>query len=311
MARSVLPSNVTAGDGVWHNSTVYPGWQWKGDTSSDEVTGHLFVYPLFYDLVAETPQEKARPLRLIRDITGYIVDNGFVLIDVTGKPTTWGRWSPKYLNDDSDYYDDRGVNSMQILSFILSAYRVTGDSKFSKAFDFLANKNGYSTNIINQKITQTDDDNFSDDELAFLPYFTYIWANQSNIKTQFALSIKRAWKIVTPERNSLWNIIYGTTRVSKFNLEDAIWCLQTWPLSQIDWPYRNSNRTDFFLSPFGARGDNAAQSLRVFPYDEISMFRWNADPFVLNGGSGYSETEPSAWLLPFWMARYYQIIVRV
>lgn len=31
-------------------------------------------------------------------------------------------------------------------------------------------------NMINQKITFPADDNFSDDELAFLPYFTYLYA---------------------------------------------------------------------------------------------------------------------------------------
>ena len=31
---------------VWHNSSApgYKGWVWKGDTSSDEVTGHMFAY---------------------------------------------------------------------------------------------------------------------------------------------------------------------------------------------------------------------------------------------------------------------------
>jgi hypothetical protein len=29
----------------WHNSTVFPGFVWKGDTSSDEIVGHLFAYP--------------------------------------------------------------------------------------------------------------------------------------------------------------------------------------------------------------------------------------------------------------------------
>ncbi len=38
--------------------------------------------------------------------------------------------------------------------------------------------NHYGLNMVNQKITFPRDDNFSDDELAFLPYFTYCQANQ-------------------------------------------------------------------------------------------------------------------------------------
>ena len=125
MARSILKVGSPIPDGVWYNrffkersilyiSTVYPGWMWKADTSSDEVTGHLMVYPLVYDLVAESESEKKRVKRLIYDITHHIVENGFFLIDVTGKPTTWGKWSPDYLNHNSSWYDQRGLNALQV-----------------------------------------------------------------------------------------------------------------------------------------------------------------------------------------------------
>ena len=37
--------------------------------------------------------------------------------------------------------------------------------------------------------------------------------------------------------------------------------------------------------------------------------RWNGDPHDLDGGSGMSEDDPSDWLLPYWLARYYGLIV--
>ena len=91
---------------------------------SDEVTGHLFIYPLFYDLVAETPEEKQRAVALIYNITHYIQQNNWLMIDYDGNRTQWGVWNPSYLNDDPAWYSERGVNSMQILSWLLSAYRV-------------------------------------------------------------------------------------------------------------------------------------------------------------------------------------------
>lgn len=36
----------------------------------------------------------------------------------------------------------------------------------------------YGLNLINQKITFPRDDNYSDDELAFLPYFTYFFTTK-------------------------------------------------------------------------------------------------------------------------------------
>jgi len=115
MARSFAKPDDGSGAGGqnWYNSTVYPGWIWKGigcmlthlsgmfssisigDTSSDEVDGHMFAYPIFYDLVCETPEEKQRPYNLMYNIVYNIVKNNFSLINQFGEATTWGKWNPQ------------------------------------------------------------------------------------------------------------------------------------------------------------------------------------------------------------------------
>lgn len=73
MARSVVDENVTVDGGNWHESSSVPGWKWKGDTSSDEVVGHMFAYPLVYDLVAEDDEAmKEEVENLIDDIIGKL-----------------------------------------------------------------------------------------------------------------------------------------------------------------------------------------------------------------------------------------------
>jgi hypothetical protein len=32
--------------------------------------------------------------------------------------------------------------------------------------------------------------------------------------------------------------------------------------------------------------------------------RWNSDFFDVDGGSGFTEVDPGAWLLPYWLGRY-------
>eukprot|EP01127_Copromyxa_protea_P019902 TRINITY_DN6553_c0_g1_i2.p1 TRINITY_DN6553_c0_g1~~TRINITY_DN6553_c0_g1_i2.p1 ORF type:complete len:615 (-),score=101.90 TRINITY_DN6553_c0_g1_i2:48-1892(-) len=153
MARSALYQNEFPQGGTWHHSKTYPGWIWKGDTSSDEVCGHLMVHPLVYRLLAETAEEKARAYRLIDNITRYIVENDFQLIDVTGKPTTWGRWDPYNLNQRVDWYIQRGLNSVQIISWLISAYATTEDPYFLQAYQELASRqNAYLINVVNPKI---------------------------------------------------------------------------------------------------------------------------------------------------------------
>lgn len=112
MARSTGAVGSNLGGGIWHNSTAFSGWEWMGDTSSDEVTGHMYAYPIVHALVANgTTQDQA--LQLVYNIAKYITDNGFTLVDVTGKPTTWGHWEPAYINGNRSRSDNRGVNSLQ------------------------------------------------------------------------------------------------------------------------------------------------------------------------------------------------------
>ena len=71
-------------------------WWWKGDTSSDEVNSHFYAVSLYHDLVAQG-EEKKRSAQHLGRIAKHIIDNGWVLRDVDGQPTRWGRWDPEYL----------------------------------------------------------------------------------------------------------------------------------------------------------------------------------------------------------------------
>jgi hypothetical protein len=85
MARSFARfGDVGTVGGLWYNSSVFDGWVWKADTSSDEVTGHYFVLPLVFDLLASNASEKARVAELVCSSANYIVDNDFYLIDISG-----------------------------------------------------------------------------------------------------------------------------------------------------------------------------------------------------------------------------------
>jgi len=52
--------------------------------------------------------------------------------------------------------------------------------------------------------------------------------------------------------------------------------------------------------------------LKIFPYDELNFGRWNGNPFAIGqgyqGGDGHDEWEPTTWLLPYWLGRYYNFI---
>ena len=60
---------------------------------------------------------------------------------------------------------------------------------------------------------------------------------------------------------------------------------------------------------FGGSGGEATHMRPPLPADERRQLRWNSNPWdVRDGGSGTSEGDPGAWLLPYWMGRYYGLI---
>ena len=65
---------------------------------------------------------------------GYIYNGSYDLIDVTNQSTRWGVWSPSQLNLNRSWSDEHGLNSLQILSYLLSSYRITGKSVYIRAF---------------------------------------------------------------------------------------------------------------------------------------------------------------------------------
>uniref|UniRef100_A0A7S3DIH1 Uncharacterized protein n=1 Tax=Palpitomonas bilix TaxID=652834 RepID=A0A7S3DIH1_9EUKA len=308
MARSAV--NTNEGEAVpqgnnWHASPTMPGWWWQGDTSSDEVVGHLFVYPLMHDIVCENEEERSVVKSLLDEVTSQIVMNGFYLIDVTGNYTTWGRWSPTYLNDYHLYADNRGLYSLEILAWLKSAHRITGRSLYADAYANLTSNFGYEDNLLNLKVIDPQDDNFSDDELAYLSYFAYCWAvPPSDRPSQFDISLRRQWESNMGERSALWISMHNFCAGKKEKIEDGVWNLQGWPEELIDWPMINSDRYDVLLSKSGGRSPGHEYSVDVLRPQERSQLRWNGNPHEVDNGGGHTEGDPGAWILPYWLGRY-------
>ena len=70
---------------------------YKGDTSTDEVIGHLFLYKIAFDILSkDDPEEKALKdlirSTMIRFCT-MLTNNGYNFVDATGQGTKWGKIS--------------------------------------------------------------------------------------------------------------------------------------------------------------------------------------------------------------------------
>lgn len=302
-------------DGEWHPVAVAPSfsspkdeWEWKGDTSSDEIDGHFYAFGLYYDLVADR-EEKAKVRATCRRMMDHLVEHGYYLIDLDGKPTTWGVWAPERLNDDPRWWQEKGLNSLEILSHLKVAHHLTGDAKYQKAYMELITKHHYALNTLDQKITVPGEVNHSDDELAFLSYYALLrYETDPNLRAIYLMSLERSWQIERPERNPLWNFIYGAHTGNPCGVEDAVRTLEEIPLDLLDWPVHNSHRADLKWDEVAGRFGER-QVTDPLPFDERPMMKWNGNPYrVDGGGDGTEEEDPTMYLLPYWMGRYYRFI---
>lgn len=64
---------------------------------------------------ALTPSvERERVLSAMMSVMSYLVEHGLVYLDANGNHTLWGVFSPKFLNQDPFYWDERGLYSTMV-----------------------------------------------------------------------------------------------------------------------------------------------------------------------------------------------------
>jgi hypothetical protein len=291
--------------GEWHwtaDGQIY----WKGDTSSDEIVGHFFAFGIACDLLPDADL-KQRIVATTRRIMDHIIDHGYTLVDVDGQPTKWGKWSLKDFSEDPE---DSALNSLELLSFLRTAAHVTDDARYEKEYQKVAHQLGYAELMLRLQEVRKEM-NYSDEELAMLPFYgVFRYEKDPAMVARYRRALDDWWKNMVREQSPLWTFIYLTANpTATVDLPGAVWTLQRMPIDRIHWDVKNSHRADIEWSAAPDRfGKREARTL--LPPDERPVMRWNANPFVVDGGrGGRGEDDGAAFLLPYWLGRYHRFLV--
>ena len=247
-------------------------WYWKSDTSSDELDGHFFFYGLYYDLVARDDAERAEVRETVLAIVDHLVENDGSLIDHDGERTRWAVFGPEQINDDQEWWEERGLNSLSYLTYLRIAEHMAGDADskqhYARTARTLIEDHAYASNLRNPKVQSgPGTGNQSDDE---------------------------------------------TYSRGDFPLDDAALSLVLYPLDRFDWGLSNSHRLDVVLlrgqeEQRGSRGH--LLDGRVLPIDERFVNHWNHDPWRLDhGGQGRYLADGASFLLPYYLGLYHGLI---
>ena len=280
-------------------------WVWKGDTSSDESDAHFYSVSIFHDLVARGA-EKARAKEHVARMASHIIDNGWVLRDMDGKPTRWGRWDPAYLLRPYGH-EARGLNGMEAQSFMQTAIALTGDAKYKQGLQQLL-KWGYHTYTVRQKVVFPPENVVPwDDELAFRAYYPLLrYTQDPELRSIYLRSIERSWEVMRMQHIPFFNFIYGGLTGNDCEADKAVKHLREWSLDVVSHSYRNSHRCDLGPEPgyVPYQGGTRGMSPRE------TQAKWGSRSALgYDGGSGgRSVTAPVGWLEDYWMGRYFGII---
>ncbi|GMV93484.1 MAG: hypothetical protein AMXMBFR82_32620 [Candidatus Hydrogenedentota bacterium] len=278
---------------------------WKGDTSSDEVNGHIYSVSVFHDLVAKGP-EKDRAKQHIANIANHIMDNGWVLRDMDGQPTRWGRWDPEYLLEPYGI-SAAGLNGMEAQTYVITAHALTGDEKFTQGLKQLMDW-GYHTYTVRQKLTFPPDYVVPwDDELAFRCYYPLLmYADDPYLRSIYLRSLTRHWEVMRMQKLPYFNFIYGALTGNNCEEEEAVQHLREWPLDCVNYSYHNSHRRD--LAPESGYVPYGKGTRAMSPRETTAMWGSRSAIRYDGGSGGRGVTPPIGWLEDYWMGRYHGFI---
>ncbi len=321
-------------------------YRWKCDTSSDELAGHYFYYGIFYDLVAETEQEKADVRKVVADITDHLIRHGFCLVDYDGKPTRWANFQPEYFNSVWGW-EQRGLNSMMMLSFLNVASHVTGDPKYEEVAKMLRDKHDYHINSMHAKEFFPPGNAVPwDNNLCLMSFYGLInYEKDPELQIMYRNALENAWLHISKQKNAFWDGLYGALANSftekietgyfegkELFSENPLFAdaalkqfgkssmdtkyieetLQRIPLDLIGYPVDNSHRLDVVMDPTPgqASGMGWRTDSYALPIDERGHVRLDRDAFAIiySEGNGYAEHEGTFYLLPYYLALYHQLI---
>jgi hypothetical protein len=299
-------------------------YRWKNDTSSDELAGHYLIYDLYYRHVAETEEEKEPIRQVVREMTDHLLRNDFNLIDHDGQPTRWGRFGPDYLYT-AQGWEQRGLNSLMLLTYLAIAQEITGDAKYAETAEMLRDKYFYDINTV-QPRPYFPPENVVPWDNGFVMLSFYALMNYDpdpERQIVYRRGLEDSYLFISRQTNPFWSFFYGATAtefekraesghydnafpdfgpyaqywLDRFagwdqDAEGSVESLRELPLDLVAWFQKNSHRLDVQHDPTPTQKYEYGWSKvdgKALPYSERGHVRLDRDCFDIDleeGGEG-------------------------
>lgn len=281
-------------------------WLWKGDTSSDEMCGHMMGYFFFYEYAA-TEEDKTAIRKHVSKIMGGLIKNNYNLIDIDGTHTRWGVWSPDILNESADWASEKSINSFELLAYLKFAAQITGDEIYEKEYRRLIEEEGFLENVSNLNKKNPAWQIYFDRTLEGYLFPILLKYEKDPERIEFYKNLAEEWMAKqTAGENLINNLTYTISTGKKVNVKQTIDFLKDAPLDLVDWHIDHTLREDVEIVRKPILEEIQISELPLA--SERATVRWDKNPWAAVQGDPTQVREPVFWLWPYWMARYLEII---
>lgn len=312
----------------------YKGWCFLDNVSKDEYAGHMLALAALLRLV-DDPQVQTITRDLLGQVGRHLIMNNMTLVDWDGRVTEHGRFSPFALDDFP------GFNAAMALGYVAAARDATGDPALTSFYrKCLLQKDGGGpcigltdpdpfTEYLEAAGMYVGDEgcrsNYNNVSMHLLSLHTLLWFERdppvrAAIQKSLDEDVMRKAgepRAIIGQHNALFDFIWAANKKLGPNsdgpaydaVEDGICQLKQFRTSQagntvaLD-PIRHApyckNRFD----------DDVSANPRE-AYERCSAtFVWWGDPYSLSTCTEDQRNvrQPSGYLLPYWMGRYYGFI---
>ena len=315
-ARAVrFPDEENWGDGIdktgiigeeWHRSSDGT-YEWLGETSSDEMTGHYFGFCLYYDLCA-TEEEKAEIREAVCNITDHILENNGYLVDIDGEPTSWACWNENALNSDSMWAWEKGVNSLEMLNFLKVSYHMSGDEKYMEKYNSLIKDHHF---LINAAFHKKADGHTChiDDNLAMLNAISILRLEKDPAIRQYLLmGLASHFEYEKIENNPYYAFVYKAFTGAPCDVDTCLKNLQDYPYEIQNRKMINSKRKDYEMNDEAVYWCGSPQLSKPFQWDERPFATLGINPFKIDTNDHHRSGSGMSYLFIYWLGRFFDII---
>jgi hypothetical protein len=281
-------------------------WLWKGDTSSDEMCGHMMSYFFFYEYAA-TEEDKTAIRKHVSKIMDGLIKNNYNLIDIDGTHTRWGVWSPDILNGSADWASEKSINSFELLAYLKFAAQITGDKIYENEYRRLIEEEGFLENVSNLNKKNPAWQVYFDRTLEGYLFPILLKYEKDPERIEFYQNLAEEWMAKqTAGENLINNLTYTISTGKKMNVKQTIDFLKDAPLDLVDWYIDHTLREDVEIVRKPILEE--IQISELPSGSERATVRWDKNPWAAIQGNPSQVREPVFWLWPYWMARYLEII---